>query len=252
MPPAGGGPDGGGPDGGVGGVGNGDMAQPSMPNEGHDMTPPSDSGGGGPSPFASVCTPTIQFENDSAQGDGKLFDQNHPDPKTFLQSAALKVCEILYHQPSEVPKVPSIKFVVEDMDGVAYTAGHEVHLSSQYLKDYRGDLKTEISGVVHHEFTHVYQYNDGPGWLIEGMADFVRYRSGLIPPSNRGRGGHYDDAYQTTAFFLVWLDDAHQDFGYQMNQSLTDKDNKEWSTDVFKALAGKDVDTLWSDYQDAI
>src|SRR5262249_7286397 len=103
-----------------------------------------------------------------------------------------------------------------------------------------------------HEFTHVYQYGDGPGWLIEGMADFVRFRAGLIPLSNRGKGGHYDDAYQTTAFFLAWIDDAHPDFGYQMNQSMTDDDKKGWTLDVFKQLAGKDVDTLWSDYQDDI
>jgi hypothetical protein len=197
-----------------------------------------------------VCTPKIELDNRSANGNGKLFSDNYPDATTFLQGAALTDCNILYRQPSEVPDVPSIKFVVEDMDGVAYTSGQEVHLSSTYLHDYSGsDLKAEISGVVHHEFTHVYQNFMAPTWLIEGIADFVRFRAGEIPISNRQPGGHYDDAYQTTAFFLAWIDDAHKDFVYQLNQKVK---TTQFTNQMFVDLAGQDVDTLWNTYQKQI
>lgn len=210
---------------------------------------------GGTGTVDAACTPQIVYQNLDASGDGALFDQKVPDVKAFAQAATRKVCSILYRSGSEVRSVPTVKLVIEAMDGVAYTAGDETHVSSRYLRSVANsgaDLGAEIKGVVHHEFTHIYQYNDGPGWLIEGVADFVRFRSGLIPLSNRHKGGHYDDAYQTTAFFLAWLDDHYAGFGYKINQSLSSKDSTGWSTNVFKDLTGKDVDTLWNEYQSSI
>src|SRR6266542_5442659 len=84
------------PDGGVGGVGGaGDMTRPTLPPDSPDMTQAA------PPLFASVCTPTIEFVNDAANGDGALFDKAYPQPKPFLQAAALKVCEVLYRKTSE-------------------------------------------------------------------------------------------------------------------------------------------------------
>lgn len=212
-------------------------------------------GGSSGGSVAEACTPTIQFENRDAAGKGRIFDQQVPNPTTFAQGATQKVCSILYHASSEVPRVPTLRLIVEDMDGVAYAAGGEVHLSSRYLQDVANggrDVAAEIRGVIHHEFTHVYQYNDGPGWLVEGLADYVRYKSGNIPLSNRHRGGKYDDAYQTTGFFIAWLDERFPDFGYKLNQTLTRNDGAGWSTRAFQDLTGKDVDTLWREYQSSI
>lgn len=200
------------------------------------------------------CQPSVRFRNLSADGNGRVFDDLVPDPIGFSRAAAQRVCDVLYRAQSDVPAIRRITLVVEDMDGVAYAWGSEVHLSSTYLADYAAshdDEETayEIAGIIHHEYTHIYQYFDGPGWLIEGVADFVRLRAGFIPMSNRRPGGAYDDAYQTTAFFLAWIDDRHPGFGHQLNQSLTDRDDRGWSTDVFEELTGTDVDTLWSEYQ---
>ena len=205
------------------------------------------------------CRPSIRFQNRTADGNGRVFDEQVPNPTTFARAAAQRVCKVLYRTASEVPRVPFIKLVIEDFDGVAWAdpSAHEVHVSSLYLagvaqRSTEEELRYEITGVIDHELTHVYQHLDGPGWLIEGMADFVRLHTGFIPESNRGRGGHYDDAYQTTAFFLDWIDDAKPGFGYEVNQSMRDGDGQEWTLDVFQQLTGTDVDTLWNQYQDSL
>jgi hypothetical protein len=235
------------PDAGSGG-GGGD--RPRSP----DAAPQPDPGPDAAPAPAVRCDPKIDFSNTSAGGNGKIFTRHIPDAVAFAKKAAQSVCSILYKSQSEVPSVATIKLVIEDMDGVAYTAGDEVHFSSTYMADFASGrnaaaITYELTGVVVHEFTHVYQYNDGEGWAIEGVADFVRLRAGYIPASNRRRGGNYDDAYQTTAFFLDWIDTGHAGFGHQFNQSMTSKDNKGWSTAVFKTLTGSDVDTLWKQYQ---
>src|SRR5262245_54673495 len=74
----------------------------------------------GPSPLAAVCAPTITYVNSTASGDGALFDQHVPDVQAYFAARSLEVCTVLYKQPSEVPPRPTLKFVVEDMDGVAY------------------------------------------------------------------------------------------------------------------------------------
>jgi hypothetical protein len=204
------------------------------------------------SAFLAACTPEVVFENRDADGDGAVFTEHVADPVALVQATALRVCELLYDTPDEVPARPSVKLVIEAMEGVAYAAGGEVHFSSGYIAGIGGDaddVEYEIIGVLVHEYTHVYQYNDGPGWLIEGIADFVRYRAGFVPERNRGPGGNYDDAYQTTAFFLDWVDLEHPGFGKALNRALDPTDGVGFSLDVFETLAGDDVEALWEAYQ---
>jgi hypothetical protein len=202
-----------------------------------------------------ACTPTIEFHNLDAGGAGKLFDQQVKDPTAFAQAITRKVCSILYHDKSEVRNIPKVTLIIENMAGVAYTSGDTTHVSSQYLANVAsggGNLQAEIYGVVTHEFTHIYQYNDGPGWLVEGMADYVRYEAGLIPIGNRHKGGNYDGAYQMTGFFVAWLDQKYAGFGYKLNQSMRSNDGQGWSTGVVQQLTGQSIESLWSQYQGSI
>jgi hypothetical protein len=211
-----------------------------------------------PGSLAARCAPVITYENTSA-ANGAIFDDHVPDKQAYFAARSLEVCTVLYRQGSEVPPRPTLKFVVEDTDGVAYTlcGGNdcgEMHLNAGYLKDVKdsgADVNKEIDGVLVHELTHVFQNAAGgpPGWLIEGEADFVRYRAGYIPLSNRHAGGNYDDAYQTTAFFFDYLERTYPDFNWKLNQFLAPATNPTYSDDEFVTLTGKTVAASWSDYQ---
>ena len=210
-------------------------------------------------PMAAACAPTITYENTSTNGDGDLFDQHVADKQAYFSARALEVCKVLYKTAAEVPPRPTLKFVVEDEDGVAYTlcsdqSCDEMHLNAGYLRDYKnggGDVGKEIDGVIVHELAHVYQHMWGgpPGWVIEGEADFVRYRAGYIPESNRHKGGNYDDAYQTTAFFFDYVDNQVPDFEWNINQAKSPVKMQEWDDGIFEDLTGKGVQQLWNEYQ---
>nr|GEZ70149.1 hypothetical protein [Tanacetum cinerariifolium] len=80
--------------------------------------------------------------------------------------------------------VARVSVFIDDMDGVAYASNNEIHVSAKYIQGYGGDVKKEITGVLYHEMTHIWQWNgngQAPGGLIEGIADYVRLKAGYAP-----------------------------------------------------------------------
>lgn len=148
------------------------------------------------------------------------------------------------------------------MDGVAYTirdsTGHriETHLSSTYLSDlYHSKngaelLKREIPGIVHHEFGHAFQWDahgSAPGALIEGIADFVRVKSGYAPLGWKVPEPSPDTKWDegSATWFLIWLDDQFPGLPKRLNQAMFRK----FHEDVFYVLTGRSVGSLWKEYQ---
>ena len=94
-------------------------------------------------------------------------------------------------------------------DGVAYAHNGRVVISQAWLEKMPGDVD-----VVTHEVMHIvqaYPSGNGPGWLVEGIADYVRYKYGV---DNAGAGWslpdvaadhHYSQSYRITARFLDWI-----------------------------------------------
>jgi len=203
--------------------------------------------------FDEVCSPEITLQNDDPNGAGASFNEAVPDAEALMLEITTQLCEILYRSPDE-PRTPdSITLHVYSFDGVANAGGENINLSTRHLANYDGAaLVEEITGVLVHEATHLYQYNDGPGGLIEGVADYVRIEAGHHSLNRRNPGGNWDDGYTTTGFFISWLDEQYPDFGYRLNLALSRDDNESWSEQVFEELTGKTVDTLWQEYQDAL
>ncbi|HXK16314.1 MAG TPA: basic secretory protein-like protein, partial [Polyangiaceae bacterium] len=206
---------------------------------------------------AALCKPELDFVNTDTTAQGKLFTDAVPDPSELVWAASRASCLTLYHSANEVKAVPSIALIVEDTDGVAYTAGNAVHLSTRYLKavaDRGEDLRLEITGIFHFAVSLVYENGGASGdpappvWLIVGIADYVRLESGYLDRAGRVKGGSYDSNSQATAFFLDYLATKKPDVVYALNQRLSPTAPL-WTNDVFTSLFGSDIDALWAEYQ---
>jgi hypothetical protein len=155
------------------------------------------------------------------------------------------VCQLLATEKFRVPS--QVRLVIrKHIDAPAYTAGNVITIDGQWITAHPNDL-----GMVIHELTHVVQqYPDGgpkPGWLVEGIADYVRWWR-YEPDSPRPRLGPnatYHDAYRTTAAFLAWV-------SYHYNESLVpelDRAMRERRDPMplFKKLTGKSPEDLWTE-----
>jgi hypothetical protein len=209
---------------------------------------------GSPEWIDERCTPAVTFENRDTTSKGTLFADNVPDPPRFVREAAHDACRLLYRTGSEVKVVSDITLIVEDYAGIASTSGTTLRLSSRYLQaQYDGgiDLPREVAGILHFTTSLVYQYNGGdtaPGWLMTGIADFVRLESGLIDRAQRSKGGSYSSSSQTTAFFLDYLTTRNPSVVHQLNLRLAPGEPA-YEDDVFVQLMGTDLATLWEQYQ---
>jgi len=136
------------------------------------------------------------------------------------------------------------------MDGVAYTSNNEIHLSARYVNSYGGDLRKEITGVLYHEMTHVWQWNgngQANGGLIEGIADYVRLKANYAPSHwvKPGQGNKWDQGYDVTARFLDYCDSLRSGFVAELNKLMRNG----YSDQFFVQLLGKTVNQLWTEYK---
>lgn len=143
-----------------------------------------------------------------------------------------------------------ITISLQNMGGVAYTAGTTITVSAQYVRSNPKDI-----GLIVHELTHVVQnyptYN--ASWLVEGIADYVRfwlYDLKTPRPVINPDTASYHDAYRTAASFLAWVT-AHYDKKLvpHLNDALR---AGTYSHATFKALTGVGLNALWKDFTDRI
>jgi hypothetical protein len=146
---------------------------------------------------------------------------------------------------------------VRPMDGVAYTSGTNVDVSSSWCMD---QMHGEAVGSLVHELVHVvqqYHHRDNPGWLVEGMADYIRWF--LYEPQSHGadvvwmqhRGKNftprYDGSYRVTANFLNWTMEKY-DTNIVAEVSATMRDGK-YTEDFWKQHTGKTVQDLGAEWK---
>lgn len=203
---------------------------------------------------AEKCTPTLSFENRDTSSQGQLFNDAVPDPSELVWAAAHDACRLLYRSGSEVKDVSEITLIVEDYPGVASTSGTTARLSTSYLQsqyDSGVDVAREIAGIMRFTTSLMYQHDASdtvPGWLMTGIADFVRLESGLIERDQRAQGGSYDSSSQSTAFFLDYLATRNADIVHQLNLRFAPGEPP-YDDALFVSLMGSDLETLWAQYQ---
>ncbi|KAJ9636704.1 hypothetical protein H2199_007698 [Coniosporium tulheliwenetii] len=142
------------------------------------------------------------------------------------------------------------------MPGVAFTrsldldADHkEIHLSTDYISSIPSSRRRdELLGVLRHEMVHCWQWNacgSAPGGLVEGIADWVRLRSGFVPPHwKREADGDWDAGYQHTGYFLEYLEERFGEGTVRgINEGLREGKYEEkafWGREYGKSLKKKE------------
>ena len=140
-----------------------------------------------------------------------------------------------------------VTIVLKDMKGVAYTSGSTITCAAAYFKAHPNDY-----GAVVHELCHVVQAYGGkkvPGWVTEGIADYVRWFH-FEPPSRRphvnAKTAKYTDGYRNTAALLDWICRTKDPtFVTRLNRAAR---NGEYRDELFVKFAGKPVDQLWAEF----
>jgi predicted alpha-1,2-mannosidase len=165
--------------------------------------------------------------------------------------------------PSDGFTAPShFKVILRPMDGVAYTAGTTVDANSEWLQS---EIGREAIGSLVHECVHVVQqygrngYVNNPGWLVEGMADYVRWFK--YEPQSHGADivwmrrqhhfhPHYDDSYRISANFLDWTSRKYdENLVTQLNAAMR---NGNYRDDLWKQCTGKPLMELGAEWQQEI
>ena len=159
--------------------------------------------------------------------------------RTFQQSNA-----------ADRKNVQTVNLFIDVMGGVAYATNNEIHVSNDYIGNYSGDVRREITGVLYHEMAHIWQWNGNgqtPGGLIEGIADFVRLKANYAPSHwvQAGQGDSWDQGYDVTAKFLDYCNGLRNGFVAKLNKKMKTGYNAQYFVD----LLGKTVDQLWKDYK---
>ena len=146
-----------------------------------------------------------------------------------------------------------VTFVIDPTyDGVAGTSNDRVVFSTKYMTSHPGDID-----VATHEVMHIVQSYGGksgmPGWLTEGIADYVRYAYGV---DNAGAGWSlpkfsekqsYKNSYRITARFLAWLEISGQK-GIVKKLDQAGRDKTYDNGAIWNKITEKTIDELWIDY----
>jgi Peptidase of plants and bacteria len=220
--------------------------------------------------FQTACRPNIEFTNPDPNGKGKVFTDAVGDVVTAMKDICCTSCSILYRTEAEIPqgkKPTTVKLVLDTHGGVAQTGGATIQFDLNYINGFAGrpaaEVKQEMLGVLQHESVHIYQ-NYGTGGTGEGLADLVRARTGYYPKSRWRSEGDWMTAYTASGNFYSWLTGpcsfhsvffaGHDlDYPYKMNKALAGKSGDTASFNAVSTLIqqtfGKDVDSLWTQYQ---
>jgi len=132
----------------------------------------------------------------------------------------------------------------------AYASGGGITCNADYVKGHLDDM-----GMVAHELSHVIQRYRGrnPGWLVEGVADYVRYY--VIEPGAKNarfnvERSKYNGAYQATAGFLNYVEKKNgPGIVARLNREMREGKFKEAN---FAEIIGGDPEVLWNEMKESM
>jgi Peptidase of plants and bacteria/F5/8 type C domain len=182
--------------------------------------------------------------------------EDAPEMKEWAEKAA-RICAENYAMINEELKSDGFKpphlirmTLKNDYRGVAATGRSGITGSVKYFKDHPDDI-----GAMVHETVHVvqrYRTRNNPGWLVEGIADYVRfykYEPGKLRPLNPDRA-KYDGSYKVTAQFLAYLSDKYdKEIVRRLNKIMRDG---EYKAEIWQTLTKKSLQELGDEWKESL
>jgi hypothetical protein len=180
------------------------------------------------------------------------------DPElTGWAEKAARICERQYPMICEElrsdgfkPRTAVSLTLRNNYNGVAAAGGGRITGSVKYFKAHPEDF-----GAMVHETVHVvqsYRTRGNPGWLVEGIADYVRfYRYERDPrPPPRAERARYDGSYRVTARFLNFVAEKYdRDLVRKLNAALREG---EYKPEIWQALTKKTVQELGEEWKESL
>ena len=131
--------------------------------------------------------------------------------------------------------------------GVAEAGGGRITGSVKFFTDHPDDV-----GAMVHETAHIvqnYRRPGNPGWLVEGVADYVRFFK--FEPGNLGRidprRAHYNSSYRVSAAFLAYVSEKHDpQLVLKLNKLMREGHYRD---EVFQDMTGKTLEELDEDWR---
>lgn len=172
-----------------------------------------------------------------------------------------RICSLLREPGFRPPDEVSFCYREDgQMRGIpAWTMDNAIWLNRQWFE---GNLEGEAIGCVVHEMVHVAQaYRRGrhpaPGWVQEGLADYVRwflyepYALGARPDF-RDPGTRCDGSYRTTAHFINYIELKYGGGGVPIYRRLnTAARNAAYTDEFWKVATGRDLAALNDEWRQA-
>ncbi|MHB1421834.1 MAG: basic secretory protein-like protein [Gemmataceae bacterium] len=178
-----------------------------------------------------------------------------PEMKEWAERAA-RICERQYAMINEELKDDGyqpprrVPMQFKQVDILAYASGTRITGSVAYFKSHPDDF-----GAMVHEAVHIvqqYRVRDNPSWLVEGIADYIRFFK--YEPGNLGRinprRAKYDGSYRVTAAFLAYLTEKYdKDIVRKLNKMMREG---EYKKEVFQKLTGKTLEQLGAEWRESL
>jgi hypothetical protein len=184
-----------------------------------------------------------------------VVSSEDPEMLAWVQEAG-RICEREYDMICDElasdgfkPRTTFTMRLTKEFRGVAATGGGRVTGSVSFFKQHKDDF-----GAMVHETVHVVQSyrrggNRNPGWLVEGVADYIRFfkyepgKIGRIIPDR----WKYDGAYRQTAHFLNYVAEKYdKDIVKKLNAAMR---NGEYKPELWQLYTKKTVQELGEEWK---
>jgi hypothetical protein len=172
--------------------------------------------------------------------------------KALVETWHPKIEEMLKSDGYTAPRDIRVVFK-KNQKTIAFASGKTISISGDWITKHPDDF-----GMVAHELTHIIQsYRGAPkgsGWLVEGIADYIRFYK-YEPDAKIGKirdlkKAKYTDSYRVTAQFLAYIVKTHdKDIVVKLNRALRER---EYQVGLFKRETGKTVDELWNEFIESL